>query len=189
MEAQTAVALGAAALAAIVAVAVPWMTFRLALRQDQLRWLREQRAQLYIELLTEAYAEKQDFHHQLLDDETRARSRYTDLRLPPLERARLGARSTIYASKAITRLFNQLQHEAASASLAGVRDHNDRLMARVHVDGAFDALQDAIRHELGADLITLEPRPAAPSAARQPVTPGSPRRPSDPARSQDGAAR
>ncbi len=43
MDAQTAVALVSALLATIIAVAVPVMTFRLALRQDAIRWLREGR--------------------------------------------------------------------------------------------------------------------------------------------------
>jgi hypothetical protein len=57
MDSNT-VAIGSAIIASIVAVAVPWFTFRLALRQDQQRWLREQRSQLYVDLLTEAYAEE-----------------------------------------------------------------------------------------------------------------------------------
>src|SRR5689334_18051508 len=36
-----------AGLAAIIAVVVPWMTFRLALRQDRNRWPREQRHPYY----------------------------------------------------------------------------------------------------------------------------------------------
>jgi hypothetical protein len=101
MEAETVIALLSAGLAAIVAVSVPWMTFRLALRQDQVRWLREQRAQLYVDLLTEAYAEQQYFEYEIADDDTRERMRghFVDLRLPPMERARLGARGTIFASQ------------------------------------------------------------------------------------------
>ena len=34
------------------------MTYRLTLRQAEIRWLRERRAQLYVELLTEAQAEQ-----------------------------------------------------------------------------------------------------------------------------------
>ncbi|WP_406274833.1 hypothetical protein OH779_40275 [Actinacidiphila glaucinigra] len=55
MEASNVVALVAAGLAAIVAVWVPWLAFRFALRQERLRWLHEQRAQLYTEMLTEAF--------------------------------------------------------------------------------------------------------------------------------------
>jgi hypothetical protein len=95
VDTGTIVALVSSGLAAIIAVAVPWMTFRLTLRLDHTRWLREQRAQLYVDLLTEAYAEQQYFEYDMADDETRARMgrHFTDLRLPPLERARLGARA------------------------------------------------------------------------------------------------
>jgi hypothetical protein len=86
MKPETVVALLSAGVAAIIAVSVPWMTFRLALRQDQVRWLREQRAQLYADLLTEAYAEQQYFDYQIADDDTREQMRkyFVDLRLPPL---------------------------------------------------------------------------------------------------------
>ena len=47
MDASTAVALIAALLAAIVAVIVPWATFRLALRQDNDRWTRKQGSELH----------------------------------------------------------------------------------------------------------------------------------------------
>src|ERR1700750_1672316 len=98
MHAETVIALISTGLAAIIAVVVPWMAFRLALRQDQARWLREQRAQLYVDMLTEAYAEQQYFQNATADDETRERMRehFTDLRLAPVERARLGARGTIF---------------------------------------------------------------------------------------------
>jgi len=34
------------------------MAYRLTLRQDAIRWLRERRAQLYVDLRTEAHAEQ-----------------------------------------------------------------------------------------------------------------------------------
>jgi hypothetical protein len=52
MHAETVIALISTGLAAIIAVVVPWVAFRLALRQDRARWLREQRAQLYVDMLT-----------------------------------------------------------------------------------------------------------------------------------------
>jgi len=164
MEAGTAVALLSAGLAAIIAVSVPWMTFRLALRQDQVRWLREQRAQLYADLLTEAYAEQQYFEYEIADDETREHMRrhFADLRLPPLERARLGARGTIFASRTVNRLFNRLQGEALnSAFIMRPQHEGDRLVARMRVGGALDELQAAIRRELGADAISLDAGTAA----------------------------
>ena len=83
------------------------------------RWLREQRAQLYVDLLTEAYAEQQHFEYTTADDESRERMReyFVDLRLPPLERARLGARGTIFASRAVNQAFNRLGREGFWALL------------------------------------------------------------------------
>src|SRR6266545_8350407 len=157
MEAGTVVALLSAGLAAIIAVSVPVMTFRLALRQDQVRWLREQRAQLYVDLLTEAYAEQQYFDYEIADDETRERMRryFVDLRLPPLERARLGARGTIFASRTVNQLFNRMQAEALDPMLKPIRHEGDRTAVRVRVAGTLEELQAAIRQELGADDIRL----------------------------------
>lgn len=89
MQAQI-VALAPSAIAVIIAVVVPWFTFRLALRQGRIERLHDQRAQLYVDLLTEALAEKEYFEFDIADDDTRKRMRAyrTDLRLPPLERAR-----------------------------------------------------------------------------------------------------
>jgi hypothetical protein len=111
MHADTVVALVAAGLATIIAVVVPWLTFRLALRQDQARWLREQRAQLYADLLTEAYAEQEYLKYAIAADDVRERTRqhFVDLRLAPPERAQLGARGTIFGSRTVNQLFNRLR--------------------------------------------------------------------------------
>src|SRR5438874_7570388 len=132
MEAQTIVVLVSLGVTAVIAVSVPWVTFRLALRQDQVRRIHEQRTQLYIDLLTEAYAEQQYFEFATADDETRERMGvyFHDLRLPPMERARLGARGTGFASAEVNRLFNKLQGHALIATLAGAkRNEADRLTA------------------------------------------------------------
>jgi hypothetical protein len=166
MEPETAVAAVAAGLAAIIAVAVPWVTFRLALRQDQVRWLRERRADLYVDLLTEAHAEREWFGLEIADDETRefAQRHFVDLRLPPFERARLGSRGNIFASRTVNRLFNQVQDVALSHTRPAPKNHGERAMARVRVGEAFDELQDAIRYEMGVDLIRLDPAPRSPSS-------------------------
>jgi hypothetical protein len=69
---------------AIIAVTVPWFTFRLALRQDHVRWIREQRSQLYVDMLTEAGAEQDWLEYRLADEVARERARewYTNKRLP-----------------------------------------------------------------------------------------------------------
>jgi hypothetical protein len=116
MSAQTVVALVSVLVATIIAVAVPVMTFHLALRQDAIRWLRERRAELYVDLLAEAHAEQQYLEFATADEETRAAAQdhftATDTRLPPLERARLGARGTIFASQTVNRLFNRMRPRA-----------------------------------------------------------------------------
>src|SRR5215469_1597465 len=136
---------------------VPWITFRLALRQDQIRWLREQRAQLYVDLLAEAHAEQKWLQYALADDGTRGAMREhfvaTDTRLPPLERARLGARGTIFGSQTVNRLFNQMTGEIGRLSLNAERLDPDmlRMRARVVIGDIMDQLEAAIRRELGAD--------------------------------------
>ena len=143
-------------IAVVIAVLVPWFTFRLALRQDRIRRLHDQRADLYIELLTEAYAEKDYFEYEIEDDETRERMRSyrRDLRLQPPERARLGARATIFASREVNRLFTTLQAQALAATLAGrPKDEAERLAARLRVGQAFDGLEAQVRREIGTDEI------------------------------------
>ncbi len=151
---QLALILVPSAIAVVVAVFVTWFTFRFALRQDRLRRLHDQRAQLYVDLLTEAHAEKEYFDYDIADDETRKRlaAYRVDLRLPPLERARLGSRGTIFASLEVNRLFLLLQAQALGATLPR-RPNNEaeRLVARMHVGDAFTALELQVRREMGAD--------------------------------------
>ena len=156
MNWQTALTLAPSAIAVIVAVAVPWMAFRLALRQDQIRRLFDKRADLYVDILTEAIAEQKYFEVDIADDDTRERMAvyYTDLRLQPFERARLGARANIFASPTVNRLFNRVQGEALNATLTGrPKDEGQRLVARLAVGKAVDELQDQVRAELGTDKI------------------------------------
>jgi hypothetical protein len=103
VETSTALALLSAGIAAIIAIVVPWLAFHLALRQDHTRWLREQRAEVCVDLLTEAYAEQQWLEFDMADDDTRQSwaAHFHDLRLPPLERARLGVRATMFASRTV----------------------------------------------------------------------------------------
>lgn len=149
----TAVAIGSAALAAIIAIIVPWMTFRLALRQDHKRWLREQRSQLYVDILTEAYAEARYIyrkttasggHHQAAVLPTQ-----DDLRASAMARARLGARGAIYGSETVNQLFNELL-AAISRSAIAPKDADHGIVNHVLLDKLHDQLAEAIRKELGA---------------------------------------
>src|SRR5690348_11632759 len=119
MDGATVVALASAVVAAVVAVTVPWMTFRYALRQDEARWLREQRAGLYVDVLAEVQAEQLWVAYVMADDTTREKMQptFTDLRLPPVEVARLGSRAAIFASKIVNELFGRFVWEVSQAPL------------------------------------------------------------------------
>ncbi|HYT14419.1 MAG TPA: hypothetical protein VEL12_16650 [Candidatus Nitrosopolaris sp.] len=109
-----------------------------------------------MDLLTEAYAETKQFEYEIADDDTRRRMQAyrTDLRLPPLERARLGSRGTLFASRLVNRLFTQLQGIAALATLVDrAKDESERTAARVRIAGAFEALEIQVRLEMGADAV------------------------------------
>jgi hypothetical protein len=138
--------------------------FWLALRQDKVRWSREKRADLYIDLLTEAHAELDWIEHELTAEEIRgipddpvsgaeaeaewraeAASAYRDTRLPARERAILGARSNVYASREVMRRFN-----AVTACFPLVRDPFMAPALKMNARMAFDKLQEQIRSELKA---------------------------------------
>jgi len=90
--------------------------------------MREQRAAVYVDLLTEAYAEQQSLELDMADDETRKRmrTRTPDLRLAPLERARLGVRASMYGSKSVNRLFNRLPAEMFWSTPSGGKTKRKR---------------------------------------------------------------
>lgn len=153
--------LGWSTLAAAV-VAIPLVGFYLALRQDEVRWHREKRAELYIDLLAEAYAEREWMTRRLTeaemgqltaDDEhgedrmadwRQAADALPDTRMPPDERALLGARMAGYASPKVTRLFNDLTRVGVPLLAAPAHP----AISRAQVGMAFDALENQIRTEL-----------------------------------------
>lgn len=153
MDASHIIALVSAVLsstvAIVVAAVVPRRAFHFALRQEKARWAREQRSQLYVDLVTEAYAEKQSLYEEIMDPKIREsfpRER-EDLRLPPLERAQLGARATMFASKNVNVMFNRMQGIALRAMMPPPSNETERKAIRYEVDKAFDDLQEAIRVE------------------------------------------
>jgi hypothetical protein len=158
-----AVAIGSAIIAAIIAITVPWFTFRLALRQDQQRWLREQRTELYVDVLTEAYAEEHYLQYTTTDPEAQQRTeaffKQTDVRLPPLERARLGSRASLLGSRAVNRLFDEVGNVGFRVKLIRGDDEAKAMLARVEMGRIRDQLQETVRHELGADRIVVAPEP------------------------------
>jgi hypothetical protein len=154
------IALVSALLAAVVAVTVPALAFRFTIRQEQARWLREQRAQLYVDLLTEAYAEQQWLEQELLAEEDRERfnEHFADLRLSQLERARLGARANIIGSRDVNRRFMELERIGFWSGLAH-HSEAERLSTRARAEEAVENLQKAIREDLDSDSIALDGKP------------------------------
>lgn len=137
----------------LVAITVPWMAFQFALRQEDRWWVREQRARLYVDLLTEAFAEEQFFEYDIAGDVVREnmKTHFVDLRLPPRELARLGARGTAFGSRKVNAAFNRMQSAAARDSLVRPKRESDRIAAREAVSVAYEELQAAVRASSGAD--------------------------------------
>lgn len=145
--------------------AAAWVGYGFGVRQDKEKWNREQRAALYVDLLVEGYAEQQWVLGELAhvemvlidEEETDPRSSertaewvatrdrlLPDLRLPPMDRARLGARMAAYGSPAVTKAFNAIGRQLAPFST----DHPQ--IRRIRTQEAFDRLEAQIRRELGS---------------------------------------
>ncbi|MEU2403452.1 hypothetical protein ABZ609_03870 [Streptomyces rubiginosohelvolus] len=155
VNSESFIALAAAVLAAVVAIAVPWFAFRYALRQEHTRWIREQRAPLYADMLVEARAEQLWCQYVMSSESTQAISRFEDTRLPTLERARLGARGTTIGSQQVNRAFNQVGAVIGQIHMAYTLEQVNRdtaqLQLRMQAGQAFDQLEAAIRAELDTD--------------------------------------
>jgi hypothetical protein len=172
------IGLASIVVATLIAVVIPWFTFRLALRQDHTRWLLERRAELYVDLLTEAYAEQQWLEFRNADPEIREEMarHFDDLRLPPLDRARLGVRATMYGSLSVNGLFNRLPAEAFwSKSMFNPKTgEGDRLILRMRIGEIMDELTKVIRAEMATDRhltevqshVLTKPYPAQRETAR-----------------------
>lgn len=135
--------------------------FWFALRQDKIRWARERRTDLYIDLLAEAYAEHEWMATELTalemfavgephgngalrEAEYREKSdRLPDARLPARERAVLGVRGLAFASGEVSALFNALR----SCYPLGVQP-DAAAGLKIKAGLAFDALEQQIREEL-----------------------------------------
>ncbi|TFI30183.1 hypothetical protein [Streptomyces sp. 4R-3d] len=166
MSTESLIALAAAVLAAAVAITVPWFAFRYALHQEHARWAREQRTALYADMLVEALAEREWCQHAMLDEATQAIAPFEDLRLPPLERARLGARGASLGSRQVNQAFNEVLAIVGRIHMAHALAHVDRdaaqMQLRVEGGRSFDLLEAAVRRELDTD------RPPARLGRRRP---------------------
>jgi len=85
----------------------------------------------------------------------------TDTRLPPLERARLGASCSAFGSPKVTGLYELLFAEAWPVSVNPGRFRSDEARMRVLARTAriLGEPEAVIRRELGADRIPLETGP------------------------------
>ena len=141
------------------------MAYQLNLRRDAIRWLRAHRAQLYVEMLLQARAEQ--FYLSFITSSDPARKGMAevfdeeDTRLPPLERARLGANGTVFASPEVRGLYELLFAEAWPVELDPGRFRSDeaRLEVLGRTAGILGDLEAAVRRELGADQIRAKTGP------------------------------
>jgi hypothetical protein len=128
------------------------------LRRDAMRWLREHRAQLYVDMLMQARAEQ--FYLSVVTGSDTARMREvfaeTDTRLPQLERARLGANASVFASPTVRGLYELLFAEAWPVEVYPGRFRSDEARIRVlaRTAGSLADLEAAVRRELGVDRIS-----------------------------------
>jgi hypothetical protein len=79
----------------------------------------------------------------------------TDTKLPPLERARLGASGSAFASRKVRGLYELLFAEAWPVEVNPGRFRSDeaRIEVLARTAGILSDLEAAIRRELGADQI------------------------------------
>lgn len=149
----------------VAVMAVPGVGFWLAIRQDSVRWHRERRADLYIDLLVEADAERKQMlvaftRHEMaeidrecaggadrfpsaVEEFDAVTALHQDTHLGPLDRALLGARANAYASRKVIRLFNELQLVGMPTTRA-----KSPTVSKWRADQSFTALEDQIKREL-----------------------------------------
>ena len=153
-----------------VAIFVTWLTFRYALLREQRQWSREQRAQVYVDLLVEASAEQTWLEYELSQADMRPEDRtpFPDHRMNDRERRRLGARVLAYGSEEVIKRHNRFSTEGSWAIPPyGGKDEAQRQSGRVHTGLAFAALEAQIRLELEGEHGA--PRWRRPQVARDPL--------------------
>jgi hypothetical protein len=168
MNPQTVVSLAAAIIAAVVAITVPRWTFKRTVEHDRSKWVRDKRAELYVDMVAEAYAEHQWFTEQMArleiamieaeDDDrrgpqlTRGHAFLPDTRLEPKARALLGARGTAFASKEVTVAFNKLHGEMGRVTLPRPQSQVEVTRAKWKADELWEDFQQVVRRELGTEV-------------------------------------
>jgi hypothetical protein len=143
----------------VTAIVVAVLAFRFALRQDSRRFFREQRSQLYIDILADSHAELVTHQYRLTAKELNAISPdQPDERFRPPQttmlndhdRRLLGARAAAYSSLEVRQLWNAFGGVCARAILVRPED-----AAAVKMKGkaeeAFAALETRIVQEIAKD--------------------------------------
>ena len=109
--------------------------------------------------LTEAHAEQAHLafvtSSDIAREQMRAAFAATDARLPPVERARLGASGSVFGSPNVRGLYDLLMAEAWPVSVYPGRFRSDeaRMQVLARTAGILGELEVAVRRELGADRI------------------------------------
>jgi hypothetical protein len=85
----------------------------------------------------------------------------TDTRLPPLERARLGASGSVFGSPQVRGLYDLLMAEVWPVTVNPARFRSDeaRMQVLARTADILGELEAAVRRELGADQIPPKTRP------------------------------
>lgn len=152
MDVKTYIAIVSPLLSALIAIFVARVTFQYSLRKDRLHWILQQRSAVYVDLLCEADAEREWLRYTLSDSQVKNEFKFEDHRMSGPERRKLGARMNAYGSREVIRLHNAIEREGFFG-LFGYHPDRDPLMSEpravmIHIDLAFGALQERIRHEL-----------------------------------------
>jgi hypothetical protein len=106
----------------IATLATAWLGYRWGLRQDERQWSRSRRADLYADLLAEVGAEQDWLYWRFAQAIENTRPRpdqftFNDLRLGPVERARLGVRAATIASEEVGLKWNAFNRVASDAAI------------------------------------------------------------------------
>jgi hypothetical protein len=110
-------------------------------------------------MLAEAYAERYYVTFATASDSARELMREsfaaTYTRLPPLERARLAASGSAFASHKVSGLYHLLFAEVGPVTVNPARFRSDeaRMQVMARIAGILGELEAAIRREVGADQI------------------------------------
>lgn len=143
----------------VTAIIVAVLAFQFALRQDSRRFFREQRSQLYIDILADSHAELVSHQYRLTAKELNAISPdQPDERFRPPQttmlndhdRRLLGARAAAYSSVEVRQLWNAFGGVCARAILVRPEDAAAVKM-KGEAEAAFAALETRIVQEIAKD--------------------------------------